>query len=252
MVPIIMMTGYGSSSKISNARDVGVTEFLIKPFSAHDISKRIMHIISSPRDFIVTDNFAGPDRRRKKDNPYSDRQDLRTNPRGYKEKTPANHVLQAKVGLGLVDEETLKRSQSIIEKNNFNFIPIANMFLGQLRDALNIARSEGHGNRRTIERLINPVMQIKANARVFRYDLLGNLAAIMLNFLESMNEIDSDIIDIVEAHHKTLTHIIVSEMHGEGGAIGKTLESELEDVCKRYTNSRIAMQKERMQKVMEA
>ena len=64
-VPIIMMTGYGSPLKISNARDAGVTEFLVKPFSACDISKRILHIIKSPRDFIVPPTYAAPDRRRK-------------------------------------------------------------------------------------------------------------------------------------------------------------------------------------------
>lgn len=251
MVPIIMMTGFGSASKISSARDVGITEFLIKPFSAHDISKRIMHIISSPRDFIITENFAGPDRRRKKDNPHFTGANLRTNEKGYQKKIPANHLLQAKVGLGVVDEETLQKSQSIIEKNNFNFVPIATMFLAQLRDALDIAKAEGHGNRRTIERLINPVMQIKANARIFKYGLLGDLASIMLNFLENMNEVDRDIIDIVEAHHRTLTHIISSEMQGDGGNIGKTFETELDNACKRYTNSRILMQKEKMQKLLD-
>lgn len=35
-IPIIMMTGFGSPLRISSARDCGVTEFLIKPFSAKE------------------------------------------------------------------------------------------------------------------------------------------------------------------------------------------------------------------------
>lgn len=250
-VPIIMMTGFGSPMKIADARDNGITEFLIKPFSAHDISKRILHIVKHPRDFIVTEKYAGPDRRRKTDAAAFNGADLRTNETGYKQKIKANHILQAKVGYGNMDEETLNKSQSIIEKNTFNFLPIASMFLSQLKDGLAIAKKEETKNRRSIERLINPIMQIKANARIFKYDLLGNLAAIMLDFLENLNELDSDATEIVEAHQKTLSHILTCEMKGEGGQIGKSLETELEGACTRYMNTRVTRQKERMQKLLE-
>lgn len=249
-VPVIMMTGFGSPVKISDARDNGITEFLIKPFSAKDLSKRLLHVIKSPRDFIITPNYSGPDRRRK-ESPPPNGSDLRGNENGLKERIKANHVLQAKVGLGVIDEETIAKSQSIIEKNNFNFAPIAAMFLEQLRDGLTTAKKEAVTNRKSIERLVNPVMQIKANARIFKYELLGNLAAVMMHFLEHLNELDTDALEIVEAHHKTLFHIITSEMQGSGGPIGQSLETELESACKRYMNTRITRQKERMQKLLE-
>lgn len=250
-VPIIMMTGYNSPTKISDARDAGVTEFLMKPFSAKDLSKRILHLITSPRDFIVTDKFSGPDRRRKKENDNFSGPDLRVNPEACKQKIKANHVLQAKVGYGIVDEETLQKSQSLIDKNNFNFVPIASMFLQQLKDGLEYARTQKETNRRTIERLINPIMQIKANARIFKYDLLGNLASTMMSFLESINDLDDDAREIIEAHQKTLSHIILSEMKGDGGKLGNTLEEELDAACKRYMNTRITRQKEKLQAVRQ-
>ena len=252
MVPIIMMTGFGSPTKISSARDSGVTEFLVKPFSAKDLSKRILHIIAQPRDFIATDKYKGPDRRRKS-NPTAlafSGKDLRTTELPADKKIKANHVLQAKVGYGVVDEEKLTKSQSIIDKNTFNFAPVAYMFLGQLNDGLEIAKNEQVTNRRSIDRLINPVMQIKANARIFKYDLLGNLANIMLNFLERLNELDKDSIEIVDAHKKTLTHIVSSEMKGNGGSMGSSLETELDAACTRYMNTRISRQKEKMMLIM--
>ncbi len=194
-VPIVMMTGYGSPSKISSARDFGVTEFLVKPFSAVDISRRILNIIKSPRDFIITLNYAGPDRRRKVDVGTSPLGvNNRTNPEGYKEKIKSNHLLQAKVGMGSIPEDTITKSQSIIDKNEINFVPIATGFLNQLREGLDDVYKTHHSNRRAIETLIDPVMQIKANARIFKYGRLGDLASIMLNFLEGMNELDSDML----------------------------------------------------------
>lgn len=250
-VPIIMMTGYGSPFRITKARNMGVTEFLVKPFSAQDISKRILNIIQSPRDFIITPTFAGPDRRRKKDTGSSpEGRNNRTNPKGYTEIIKANHLLQAKVGMGIPDENDILKSQSIIEKNNFNFVPIAKSFLKEFRDALDIAVTEQQTNRKTIDRIINPVMQIKANAKIFKYTLLGELAGIMLHFLEGLNELDADAFAIVEAHYTTLTHIVNEEMQGDGGANGKSFETELEAACKRYTQSRINRQREALSKIL--
>jgi len=71
MVPIILITGYSAWPRVANARDAGVTEFLVKPFTAKDIARRLAHVITHPRNFIETSDFFGPDRRRRKDPTYS-------------------------------------------------------------------------------------------------------------------------------------------------------------------------------------
>ena len=65
-VPIIMMTGYSALLRVAEARDCGTTEFLVKPFSAADLTRRIAYVINKPRDFIDSDEYFGPDRRRRK------------------------------------------------------------------------------------------------------------------------------------------------------------------------------------------
>ena len=70
MTPIIIMTGYSARPRIESARDTGVTEFLVKPFSASDLARRISHVIKKPRDFIEAEGFFGPDRRRHRDENY--------------------------------------------------------------------------------------------------------------------------------------------------------------------------------------
>ena len=64
--PIIMMTGFSALPRVAEARDSGVTEFLVKPFSANDLARRIAYVINKPRDFIETNDYFGPDRRRRK------------------------------------------------------------------------------------------------------------------------------------------------------------------------------------------
>ncbi len=65
MVPVIMMTGYSAMPRIMESRDRGITEFLVKPFSANDLARRIAHVINKPRDFIETKDYFGPNRRRR-------------------------------------------------------------------------------------------------------------------------------------------------------------------------------------------
>ncbi|NBX66930.1 MAG: response regulator [Proteobacteria bacterium] len=70
-VPIILMTGFSEKGRVEEARDAGVTEFLVKPFEAKDLYKRIAQCIERPRQFVRCEDFFGPDRRRKQDPNYA-------------------------------------------------------------------------------------------------------------------------------------------------------------------------------------
>ncbi len=69
-VPIIMMSGYAAGPRVAQARDRGITEFLVKPFTANELARRIAYVIDYPRDFVETFEFFGPDRRRRKSQDY--------------------------------------------------------------------------------------------------------------------------------------------------------------------------------------
>ena len=63
-LPIIMMTGHSEKSRVFEARDAGVTEFVVKPITAKAILDRIQAVIFHPRPYVKTDGYFGPDRRR--------------------------------------------------------------------------------------------------------------------------------------------------------------------------------------------
>ncbi|MCB9989062.1 MAG: response regulator [Rhodospirillales bacterium] len=69
-VPIILMTGFSERRRVIQARDSGVTEFLVKPFTAKDLYRRIVQVIERPRQFVRSEDFFGPDRRRKLEQSY--------------------------------------------------------------------------------------------------------------------------------------------------------------------------------------
>lgn len=251
MAPIILMTGFGSAEKINMARNHGVTEIVVKPFTAKDLNKRIMHIIKSPRDFIITDAYRGPDRRRRECDDFEG-DNRRTGSKSGVQTIKPSPALQAKVGMGNLDEKAALLAQKVLDDNKVNFVPYANNFLKQLDQAITAARNEAHPGRRAIENVVSPVMQIKANSRIFKYDRLGDLAAVMMNFLEHLNELDADSLAIVKAHHTTLSHLVNNEIKGNGGEIGENFQTELENACNRYMISRSKMQQARLKEAVEA
>lgn len=69
-VPIIMLTAYAERSKVETARDAGVTEFCAKPVTATELYRKVCTVINSPRPFVRTSGYFGPDRRRRRDDAW--------------------------------------------------------------------------------------------------------------------------------------------------------------------------------------
>ena len=69
-LPIIMMTGHSERTRVYEARDAGVNEFIVKPITAKAVLDRINAVIMRPRAFIKTDDYVGPCRRRRETPDY--------------------------------------------------------------------------------------------------------------------------------------------------------------------------------------
>lgn len=69
-LPIVMMTGHSERSRVVEARDAGVTEFVAKPLTAKSVLERLQAVIYRPRPFVRSASYFGPDRRRRDDPAY--------------------------------------------------------------------------------------------------------------------------------------------------------------------------------------
>lgn len=72
-VPVVVVTSLTEEKHILTARDLGMTEFLAKPFSPKLIFLRLQIIAERPRSFVRTGSFFGPDRRRRRETVKDDR-----------------------------------------------------------------------------------------------------------------------------------------------------------------------------------
>ncbi|PCJ98156.1 MAG: hypothetical protein COA45_08365 [Zetaproteobacteria bacterium] len=237
--PIIMMTGFCAKERITQSLDSGVNSFIVKPFSASDLAKRLAHIVNHPTDFIITASYSGPERDTHKEN---------LNKEDIIQTIKASNDLQTKVGTGTINKEVINRSQEVINQNKIDFVPIATHFVHQLFIATENMKTEQEPNRRSIERIISPIMQIKANARICHHELLGSFADIMLDFLEKINDVDPVIIQIVNANQLTLKHLISGKKKEELEQDGDNLQKELKSAFTRYMNIKYKISQNKLKK----
>jgi len=78
-VPIIMTAGSSDEKKVLTSRNAGISEYLVKPFSASSLANRVARVIENPKQFVVSETYVGPDRRSKEE-PFAKEEDRRQPP----------------------------------------------------------------------------------------------------------------------------------------------------------------------------
>jgi CheY-like chemotaxis protein len=63
-LPVFILSGAADRHYVEQARDVGASDFIAKPFSVGILAARLLAGIARPRRFVLTRGYFGPDRRR--------------------------------------------------------------------------------------------------------------------------------------------------------------------------------------------
>jgi two-component system, chemotaxis family, chemotaxis protein CheY len=63
-IPIIMLTGHSERSRVLEAAEIGVHEFLLKPVSSKALSDRLAAVLVNPRKVIRRGDYYGPEPRK--------------------------------------------------------------------------------------------------------------------------------------------------------------------------------------------
>jgi CheY-like chemotaxis protein len=63
-VPVIMLTGHGERSRVMEAVDLGVHEFLLKPVSSQALLTRMLVVMTQPRPMVRRGSYYGPEPRK--------------------------------------------------------------------------------------------------------------------------------------------------------------------------------------------
>jgi two-component system, chemotaxis family, chemotaxis protein CheY len=70
-IPILMVTSHITRQRLNEARDAGIDEILAKPFTIMAVADRLNSAINKRREFVISDGFIGPCRRRGRQTDYN-------------------------------------------------------------------------------------------------------------------------------------------------------------------------------------
>jgi DNA-directed RNA polymerase subunit F len=144
------------------------------------------------------------------------------------------NLLKIKVGSGGINKSKISEANEYIEKNTLDFKPYAEEYIQKMKKSLKHIKKTGETDKEAINSLIKPIMELKGNGAMFNYPLVSDISDIILNFLENLDTLNQDAIDIVDVHEKTLHIIVKKKLSGSGGSYGTELVKELMKACNRY------------------
>jgi len=146
------------------------------------------------------------------------------------------NTLKKKVGHGGFDEKVLINAQKVIEENTIDFKPMGLEFVGMLSKDLAEIKAQGSefDQNEAHDKIMYPLMQLKAQGALFHYPLVTKVSFIVVDFLENITGLDKEVFEIVEAYKKAVTAILMMEIKDENAAIGRQLCDELGAACARY------------------
>lgn len=150
--------------------------------------------------------------------------------------TPASKALKKKVGDGGIPAHILKKAQDYLDSNPIDFAPYAAHYLEQLVDTRNALAKGEQDAESGLKKIVDTIMQMKANGSMFHYQLVSMISDVMLRFMEKVKELDGDFVDILNVYLKVLEIVINKKITGNGGREGYALTQELHYACERYYN----------------
>lgn len=147
------------------------------------------------------------------------------------------NLLKAKVGSGGLAEDILNKAEKLLEENTHDFVPLGEMYLDTLARGIQEAKenlSDSGDHERIIGGILYPAMQLKGNGGMFHYPLVTAIADTFVQFLEVIERMDEEVLDIAQGYHTTLRAVVHGRIKGDGGARGTELHKALLDACDRY------------------
>lgn len=150
---------------------------------------------------------------------------------------PATPQLKVKVGQGGLTDDILDKAQALLASNTVDFRPLGEMYLESMMRGVSKVKELPDMQTRDeflISAILFPAMQLKANGGMFHYHLVTQIADRMIQFLEVIECVDADALEIVQAFHTTIRAILLGQIKGDGGQRGKELMDALNAACYRY------------------
>lgn len=254
ILPVIMLTGRSEQPDVMTARDIGINEFVVKPFTAKSIYNRIERIIENPRQFVIAPNFVGPNRRARGAPPpgVADRRVRKLQPQvqptdilGAMRNMHEPHVwlpdfsLKYKIGTkikldSLITEAVMHQAQAAVDAISDKSLDWVKTNLSDMRILLKMMMLGEYPT--TVAHDIGDLaLTINSRAGTFGYSRASEIAYLLYLFCRNqLNPGNKLHHTVVKKHMDVLQIIMGNQMKGSAGEIGDQLVKELKNLTEKY------------------
>lgn len=256
-LPFLMISGAADQEYVSSARDLGVTEFIAKPFSATSLYKYILEAIDFPRPFIATQNFFGPDRRRQKIGPpkgserrFATDEDItvvysadrikqpKKGNTGIWKFHPGNRLKEKVGGLGSseggsIPADIIEKCEEQLERAKVDFTDWAMNYCSELSDLATEALMQPGRRNVYFEKMHTLALELRGQGGTFGYPLISVLGKMLYDTTYEGCREDDNAVEIVKAHVDAIRAVIRERIAGDGGTVGKQLLLSLKQAVKK-------------------
>jgi len=248
MLPFLMISGAADEGYVSSARDLGVTEFVAKPFSVTSVYGRILEVIDYPRQFVTTQNYFGPDRRRRKGSAPGSGERREKSEKDVvvvysadkivKPETPSDvwywklpNSLKEKVAGGASGSNVkgempmalIEEAEKELKRAALDFTNWALEYLAKLSDLCTEALLEP--GRRSVHfgEIHTLALELRGQGGTFGYPLITTIGKMLYDStIEGCRE-DDKAVEIAKCHIDSMRAVIREKVEGDGGKIGQQL-----------------------------
>lgn len=242
-IPFVMISGICDTEKITRARDLGANGFLAKPFSVDAITTRLQTLLTNENIFVKSDNFFGPDRRKKNIEDYEiDRRnkfDQSQKIRKYRVASIVPKKLKKIIDgtsdkHSVVDPQIMRDIRQALSKQTNDFIDVVLKYVHLLESDCKAALNLEDFKRKPFFKRLNSIAhELRGLGGIFDYPLIAIVAQSLYD-LTSIHDLSDDCLKLIKDHIDSFKVILRSNIKGMGGNIGRELIDALDIANQRF------------------
>ncbi len=222
-----MISGYSDEERVRAARDLGVTEFIAKPFRIDDIISHVEAAVRDQRRYVKAPDYFGPDRRRQLALVSQERRGTAEDTASFFE---APRRLFSKVGGELsLAPDLVESAQRHVDDLHRDFADWVQEDLRQLDEAFQkVITGEGRSERASaLATMCRICHELRGQGGVFGYPLVTDVAESLFKLSNNITAIPEDGLKLIRTHIDLLRAIVREDVSGDGGRLGQELMGSL-------------------------